>query len=60
MQAALQTFQLFIEKAIRVVQQDAESIGLAAGGSWITGEMDAYSDLDLVLVTDRPIAPDLE
>ncbi|GAB3756069.1 nucleotidyltransferase domain-containing protein [Spirosoma pomorum] len=60
MQAGLQSFQPFIEKAIHSVQQDAESIGLAAGGSWITGEMDAYSDLDLVLVTARSIAPDLE
>ena len=27
-----------------------ELLGLAAGGSFITGEMDAYSDLDLVVV----------
>jgi hypothetical protein len=26
-------------------------IGLAAGGSWITNEMDEFSDIDLVLVT---------
>ncbi len=34
-------------------------LALAVGGSWTTGRMDTFSDLDLVLVSTRPIAPDL-
>ncbi|QKZ13330.1 nucleotidyltransferase domain-containing protein [Spirosoma sp. KUDC1026] len=60
MQAVLQPFQTVIDQAIHIIQQDAEAIGLAAGGSWISGDIDAYSDLDLVLVTTNPVAPDLE
>lgn len=32
------------------LRPDPELLGLAAGGSFIAGEMDAYSDLDLVVV----------
>lgn len=53
-------FQGFISNAITRIQQDADALGLAAGGSYASGELDAYSDLDLVLMTTRPIAPDLE
>lgn len=56
----LSPFQSFIDFAINVCQQDPEAIGLAAGGSWASGELDAYSDLDLVLVLSRKLAPDTE
>lgn len=59
MKSGLNTFDLFLEKAVDVVQADSETIGLAIGGSYASGDMDAYSDLDLVLVTTSPIAPDL-
>ncbi|WP_332368083.1 hypothetical protein [Spirosoma telluris] len=58
MQDHLKPFQSFIFKAIEYLQQDPETVGLAAGGSWASGEVDAYSDLDLVLVTTQKIAPD--
>jgi hypothetical protein len=51
---------VFITNAIAHIQQDSEALGLAAGGSYASGELDAYSDLDLVLITTQPIAPDLE
>ncbi|GAB4044984.1 nucleotidyltransferase domain-containing protein [Spirosoma litoris] len=60
MQAHLQPFQTFITNALVYIQQDPDAIGLAAGGSWASGEIDAYSDLDLVLVTAQKIAPDVE
>ncbi|GAB3947068.1 aminoglycoside 6-adenylyltransferase [Spirosoma harenae] len=60
MQSHLQPFQSFISKAIDYIQQDEDAVGLAVGGSWSSGEMDDYSDLDLVLVTTQKIAPDLE
>lgn len=59
MHTHLHPFQSFIDRAISVVRHDAETLGLAVGGSWASGEMDAWSDLDLVLVTTRPIAPDI-
>ena len=60
MQAHLQPFQAFITKAIDQIQQDPEALGLAVGGSWASGELDDYSDLDLVLVTTRQLAPDID
>ena len=58
MQTQLQPFQAFITNAIDCIQQDSDAVGLAVGGSWASGELDAYSDLDLVLITNRKIAPD--
>ena len=52
-------FQSFITTAVEQMQQDPHAVGLAAGGSWASGDMDAYSDLDLVVVTSRKIAPEL-
>lgn len=49
----------FIEKATLVARVDVDIIGLAAGGSWITGEIDAYSDIDLILFTRDKISADV-
>lgn len=51
---------LFTQQASNIVRDDPGMVGLAVGGSWITKEMDAYSDLDLVLVTGEKIAPKRE
>lgn len=59
MPTVCQPFQAFIDHAVQTLQSDAEAIGLAVGGSYASGEMDAYSDLDLVLITTQCIAPDL-
>lgn len=48
----------FIQQVIQKIKHDKNVIGLAVGGSFITGEMDAFSDLDLILVTVEPVAPD--
>ncbi len=55
----LQPFQSFITTVVEQIQQDPHAVGLGAGGSWASGEMDAYSDLDLVVVTNQKVAPDL-
>src|SRR5262245_60870444 len=52
--------QEFANKVISISQQDPSLIGLAIGGSWITNELDEYSDLDFVLVTQEPIAGNKE
>jgi hypothetical protein len=46
----------FAAKATEILRNDENVLGLAAAGSWITGELDAYSDLDLVLVTREKIS----
>jgi hypothetical protein len=46
----------FANHAIEILKKDKTVIGLAAGGSWLTNEIDEFSDLDLVLVTTRKVA----
>lgn len=43
--------QAFAYQAADELANDDGVVGLAVGGSWLTQQMDAYSDLDLVLVT---------
>ena len=59
MNAVLPPFQSFLDHAVHTLQSHAEAIGLAVGGSYVSGDMDRYSDLDLVLITEKPIAPDV-
>lgn len=40
----------FLQAALPVLRSDERFLGVAAGGSFISGEMDEYSDLDLVVV----------
>ncbi len=46
----------FADKAKTILAADDNVIGLAVAGSWVTNEMDAYSDLDLILVTKQKIS----
>ena len=46
----------FTDNAKAVLVADDNVIGLAVGGSWITNEMDEFSDIDLVLVTKEKIS----
>ena len=50
----------FADNIVAMVKKDANVIGLAAGGSFITNELDEYSDLDLILITKKKIAGDKE
>lgn len=50
----------FANNVVEIVKKDANVIGLAAAGSWITDELDEYSDLDLILITKKKIAGDKE
>ncbi|WP_276503411.1 nucleotidyltransferase domain-containing protein [Terrimonas pollutisoli] len=52
------TQQEFARKAAATVKTDSSVIGLAVAGSWLTAELDEYSDLDLILVTKEKIAGD--
>lgn len=49
-------YQQFTAHAVAMFKPDPAVIGLAVGGSWISDEMDNYSDLDLVLVTKDKVS----
>ena len=48
----------FANRAKEILQEDDEVIGLAVGGSWLTKDVDEYSDLDLILVSKSKISSD--
>ncbi|MFL9483469.1 aminoglycoside 6-adenylyltransferase [Chitinophagaceae bacterium LWZ2-11] len=50
--------QQFAEKIITIVKKDKSVIGLAVAGSWLTNEVDEFSDLDLILVTKDKVSDD--
>lgn len=50
--------QEFANKAVQILKDDPAIIGLAAAGSWLTHEIDEFSDLDLILVTKHKITED--
>lgn len=50
--------QDFAEKVKKILAIDDSVIGLAVGGSWITNEIDEFSDIDLVLVTKQKVTND--
>lgn len=41
--------QTFLENAVTQLSADERLLGVAVGGSWCTGEMDRFSDVDLVI-----------
>ncbi len=41
----------FATRVISILKNDQSVLGLAVAGSWLTGEVDEWSDLDLVMVT---------
>lgn len=42
----------FIDSAIKILKNDLRIVGVATGGSYITNEMDEYSDVDLIIGID--------
>jgi hypothetical protein len=50
--------QVFADKAKTILEPDDNVIGLAVAGSWLTNEIDEFSDLDLILVTKQKISSD--
>ncbi|RNI27302.1 nucleotidyltransferase domain-containing protein [Rufibacter immobilis] len=47
--------QIFANNTVQVLKDDENVLGLAVAGSWLTNEIDEFSDLDLVLVTREKI-----
>ena len=48
----------FADKAKTILATDDNVVGLAVAGSWLTNEIDEFSDLDLILVTKTKISSD--
>ena len=47
----------FLRSAVTRLRDDPRLVGVAAGGSYLTGTMDEFSDLDLVVAVDPPAYP---
>jgi hypothetical protein len=47
-----ETHTAFLERALETLPSDPRIVGLALGGSFVTGTIDAYSDLDFVVAVD--------
>jgi len=50
----------FANNVVEIIKKDSNVIGLAAGGSYISDELDEYSDLDLILITKNKIGGNKE
>ena len=50
----------FATRVANILSKDDSVVGLAVGGSWLTNEIDEFSDLDLVVVTKETISGDKE
>jgi predicted nucleotidyltransferase len=50
--------QVFADKARAILEPDDNVIGLAVGGSWLTNEIDEFSDVDLILITRQKTSSD--
>jgi predicted nucleotidyltransferase len=48
----------FADRATEILKGDKNVIGLAVAGSWLTNEMDEFSDLDLIIVSQEKISDD--
>lgn len=46
------------DNVVEAVKDDENIVGVAVAGSWLTNEIDEFSDLDLVLVTKEKISGD--
>jgi predicted nucleotidyltransferase len=47
----------FLRGALARLSQDPRLVGVAAGGSYLSGTMDEFSDLDLVVAVEPPAYP---
>lgn len=45
----------FAKKVVQVLKRDRNIVGLAVAGSWLTSQIDKWSDLDLVIVTKEDL-----
>lgn len=52
--------QEFALRAKQILEKEPGTIGLAVGGSWLSDEIDEFSDLDLILVTRDKVSHDME
>lgn len=52
--------EAFAAQTVSALKSDENIMGIAVAGSWITAELDAFSDLDLIIVTNKPVGGDKE
>lgn len=52
--------QNFAARAVELRGNDDNLVGVAVAGSWVTNEIDEYSDLDMILVTKEKVGGNKE
>lgn len=52
--------QQFASQTVAILKSDDNITGIAVAGSWISAELDAFSDLDLIIVTTLSVGGDKE
>jgi predicted nucleotidyltransferase len=52
MAAVREPHATFLQSAVALLKEDARLVAVAAGGSYLTGTMDEFSDLDLVIAVE--------
>ena len=45
----------FAQHVKEILSKDSNVIGVAVAGSWLSNELDEFSDLDLIIVTKEPV-----
>lgn len=48
----------FVQQAKLILEKEEEVIGLAVGGSWLSDQLDPYSDLDLIIISKERFSHD--
>lgn len=49
----------FITNSLKIFREDLRILGVAIGGSYITNDMDEYSDIDLIIAIDNKYFKDI-
>lgn len=52
----MKTLQTFLDQAVEILKKDHRTLAVCVAGSWITKEVDEFSDLDLVIITETKIS----
>lgn len=48
----------FVQHAKQIFERNDHVVGLLVGGSWLNNQLDEFSDVDLIVVTDQRITDD--
>ncbi|HNI90536.1 MAG TPA: aminoglycoside 6-adenylyltransferase, partial [Leptospiraceae bacterium] len=56
----MKDIEIFLDQTSEILSKDPRIIALCVGGSWLTKEIDSYSDLDLVIISKEDLSSSKE